>query len=177
MQKLILTLISSWLMVQPLISDKNLIKKEQLHWMTLQEAETAMLKERRPMLIDLYTSWCGWCKVMDKKTYSNKQVIDYVQDKFYPVRINAETQENLNWGNKLYGFNSQYRANDLAVYLTYGQLSFPTTVFIPTDGSGPQPIAGYQNPRDFELIVKYFGEGRYGKESFEQYQQAFKASW
>src|SRR5262249_53458391 len=41
-------------------------------WMTVDEAAGKLQQEKRPVLIDLYTSWCGWCKEMDRKTYSNK---------------------------------------------------------------------------------------------------------
>ena len=44
-----------------------------IEWMTLAQVESSLQKEKRPVLIDLYTDWCGWCKVMDKKTYSNKK--------------------------------------------------------------------------------------------------------
>lgn len=152
-------------------------KGEKLQWMTLAEAQQAMQKEKRPLLIDLYTDWCGWCKVMDKKTYTNAKVIAYIQDHFYPVKLNAETRETISFNNKQYNFNSNNRTNDFAIFLTYGRLSYPTTVIIPTDNSGPQPVPGYLEPKDLELIVKYFGDGKYGKEPFEAYQQHFKNEW
>ncbi|HTL10164.1 MAG TPA: DUF255 domain-containing protein, partial [Chitinophagaceae bacterium] len=88
-----------------------------LQWMTMKEAEQAMLKEKRPILIDLYTSWCGWCKVMDRKTYSNPKVIAYLQEHFYPVKINAETKETISFNQKEYQYNDRNRANDFAIFL------------------------------------------------------------
>jgi thioredoxin-related protein len=176
MQKFIL-LIFSALIMSVSCADKPVDSAVKLHWMSLQEVEAAMQKEKRPILIDLYTDWCGWCKVMDKKTYSNQHVIDYLQEKFYPVRLDAETRETLQWGNKAYNYNAENKTNDLAIYLTYGRLSYPTTVIIPTDNSGPQPVPGYHDPKEFELIVRYFGDGKYGKQPFDAYQKAFQPSW
>ena len=149
---------------------------DHVKWMTLDEAIIKLQKEKKPLLIDLYTDWCGWCKVMEKKTYSDKNVADYVSDKFYTVKINAETHDKITWNNKTYSFSSNYRSNEFAVYLTNGQLEFPTTIFIPADGN-PQAIPGYMAPKDFELLVKYFGEDAYGKIPFEEYKKNFKASW
>jgi thioredoxin-related protein len=150
---------------------------EQVKWISLDEAVVNLQKEKKPLLIDLYTDWCGWCKEMDKKTYSNKRVAEYVDNKFYAVRLNAETHDKITWNNKVYGFNANYRSNEFAVYLTNGRLEFPTTIFIPADGSSPQAIPGYLAPKDFELLVKYFGENGYGKIPFEEYRKNFKPSW
>jgi thioredoxin-related protein len=150
--------------------------KEKLQWLALDDAATNLKNEKRPVLIDLYTDWCGWCKVMDRKTYSNKNVINYVQSKFYPVKFDAEGRKSITWNGKTYNFNSNYKAHDFAVFLTAGQLSFPTTVIIPVGGE-PQAIPGYLAPNELELIVKYFGEGKYGKVPFEEYRKSFKSQW
>jgi len=151
--------------------------KDKLEWLTLQEAQEKFQKEKRPILVDLYTDWCGWCKVMDKKTYTNKNLISYITDKFYPVKMDAETRKAIEFNGKTYNFNSNYKTHDLAIYLTSGQLAYPTTVIIPTDGSQPQAIPGYLEPKDLEPIVKYFGEGKYGTVSFEEYHKNFKPAW
>jgi thioredoxin-related protein len=149
---------------------------EKLKWMSLDDAAAGLEKEKRPVLIDLYTDWCSWCKVMDKKTYGNSNVSGYVQQKFYPVKFDAEGRKSITWNGKTYDFNARQKTHDFAIYLTNGQLSYPTTVFIPADGE-PQAIPGFLNPGEFELLVKYFGEGKYGKVPFDEYQKSFKASW
>jgi thioredoxin-related protein len=189
MQTLKLSVLFCWIIVfscgeKPAISankmkwakQKEEARAEKLKWMTLDDAAAGLKNEKRPVLIDLYTDWCTWCKVMDKKTYSNKEVSRYVQQKFYPVKFDAEGHKTISWNGKTYAFNTRDKAHDFAIYLTNGQLSFPTTVIIPVDGE-PQAIPGFLAPNEFELIVKYFGEGRYGKVSFEEYQKSFKSSW
>ncbi|MCO5240870.1 MAG: thioredoxin family protein [Chitinophagaceae bacterium] len=151
--------------------------KEKLQWLTLSEAEAGMSTQKKDIIIDLYTDWCSWCKVMDRNTYTNRDVIQYLQDKFYPVKINAETKEVLNWRGKQFNYNEAHKVHDFAILLTGGQLSYPSTIILPADGSAPQVIPGYLKPGDMELVLKYFGEGHYGKTPFNTYMQNFKPTW
>jgi thioredoxin-related protein len=152
-------------------------EKQKLNWLTLTETEENLKKEPRPVLIDLYTDWCGWCKVMDRKTYANQNVIQYLNEKFYVVKLNAETKADLTWKGKVYRYNAAYKTNELAISLTNGDLSYPTTIFLPTDNSAPQTIAGMIEVKDMELITKYFGENKYGVIAFDDYAKKFKHSW
>ncbi len=127
--------------------------KSDVEWLKLEDVTVKLKEQNKPVIIDLYTDWCHWCKVMDDKTYSNKKVIEYISEHFYASRINAETRETIKWREKNYYYNSQYRINDFSLFITYGQASFPTTVIIPDDGSPPIPIAGFMKPKEIEPIL------------------------
>jgi thioredoxin-related protein len=152
-------------------------KNEKLQWLTLAEAEAKIVSRKKAIVIDLYTDWCGWCKVMDRNTYTNPNVVQYIHENFYPVKLNAETKEVLTWRGKQFRYNENYRVNDYAILLTGGQLSYPSTVILPADGSAPQVIPGYLKTPEMELILKYFGEGHYGKTPFEAYRKDFVQTW
>lgn len=147
-----------------------------ISWMTIGEAAARLQQEKKPILIDLYTNWCGWCKQMDRRTYSNKHVAEYLNDKFYTVKLDAETRDVLNWDGRTYAYDPQYRCNQLALYLTHGRLEFPTTIII-APGYDPQAIPGYMEPRELEMLVKFFGEGDYRTKGFDEYQKTFHSTW
>lgn len=155
----------------------NKIKSDKVEWLPLNEVTVKVKEQDKPILIDLYTDWCYWCKVMDKKTYSNKKVIDYINEHFYSARINAETKETINWKEKSYTYNNNYRINDFSLFVTYGRASFPTTVIIADGNSAPIPIAGFMEPKEIERILKYFGEGAYKTKNFPEFEKTFKSSW
>ena len=151
--------------------------KDNINWMTMAELRTAYIKEKRPILIDVYTSWCGWCKVMDKETYGNPKVINYINAHFYAVKFDAETTDSVFFGAKKYGFNPAYKVNDLAAYLLGGQMGYPTTVFLSATESQPAALAGYLKPAELEPPLKYFGEGAYQKQVFPDFMKGFTATW
>ncbi len=166
MQKVIFSVAILWCVVFS-CAEKPVAKK--INWLKLSEAEAKLKQQPKPVLIDMYTDWCGWCKVMDKKTYGKDRIAQYIEEKFYPVKLDAETKETISWKDQQYKYNSAYKANEIAVYFSNGQLAFPTTVIIPDEKTGPQAIPGYIEADEFEKLLKYFGEGYYKNISFEDY--------
>ena len=59
-------------------------------WMSFEQAIEKSKTEKRKIFIDVYTDWCGWCKVMDKNTFSETQVAKILNEMFYPVKLDAE---------------------------------------------------------------------------------------
>jgi thioredoxin-related protein len=151
--------------------------KEKITWMTVEEVQQKFKDNPKPIIIDLYTDWCYWCKVMDKKTYNNQNVISYINKHFYAVKINAETRETIVWGNKNYFYNPQNKINDFALYITNGDLGFPTTVIFSQIENPPAPIPGYMAPKEMESILKYFGDGFYKTQNYMEFAKTFKKTW
>ena len=145
--------------------------ENEVHWMSLSQAEEAMKTVPKKVWIDIYTDWCGWCKVMDKKTYTNPHVIQYLNEHFYAIRLNAEQKEPISFMGK------QLDANQLAASLMQNRMSYPTSVFMTENFQNPSPIPGYQDIANMEMILKYFGQELYKKVPFQRYQQEFKATW
>ncbi len=153
------------------------LPKEKINWISLSDAEKSFKTEKKTVLIDLYTDWCGWCKVMDKKTYSDPEVVKYINEHFLPVKLDAETREKITWLGKEYNYQPSSSMNAYAVYLTRGNLSFPTTVFIHASQPEPMAVPGFLKPGDIESLLKYFGDGHFGKTPFDVYMKNFAGSW
>ncbi|WP_332912621.1 thioredoxin family protein [Algoriphagus boritolerans] len=64
--------------------------QDQINWLKFEEAIAANAKSPKMLLVDVYTDWCGWCKKMDKDTFTDPKVIAYINSNFYPVKMNAE---------------------------------------------------------------------------------------
>lgn len=149
----------------------------EIEWISFDELERRMKKEPRKVYIDVYTGWCGWCKVMDKKTFTNSDVIKYINSKYYAVKLDAEWKSPIVFMNKTFPYNGEYKANMLAVELMHGQMSYPTTVILEEDFLSPQAIPGYLDVAVMEKILKFFGENHYKTKKFEEYEKAFVPAW
>ena len=71
---------------------------QQIQWMTLAEAIEAQKVNPKKIFMDVYTDWCGPCKLLDKNTFQNPDVSKYISEHFYAVKFNAEGQEEIKEG-------------------------------------------------------------------------------
>ncbi len=151
--------------------------REQINWLSMEEMQLAYKKEPRPLLVDLYTNWCGWCKEMDRTTYKNAKVAAYINQHYYAVKFDAESKKDVLFNNKLYTYNKQMKANELAMHLSFGQMEYPTTIFLSGPAGSPAPLPGYLKPREIEAPLKYFAQANKEKETFVEFNQKFKNEW
>jgi thioredoxin-related protein len=109
------------------------LKAEELKFETgsWEKAIELAQKSNKYIFVDAYTDWCGWCKVMDKETFTDKETIDFINANFIPVKYEMET----GFGQKL--------------AMKYRVRGFPTQLFFSPDGKLIYESAGYQPPKAF----------------------------
>lgn len=88
-------------------------------------------KANKPIFLDAYTDWCGWCKVMDKETFSHPKVAAFMNANFVNVKMEMETGEGVDVAMK----------NRIKVFPTF-------KVFAP-DGTPTYSVMGYQAPEEW----------------------------
>lgn len=150
--------------------------KEKVNWISFEELEKAYAKQPKPIIVDLYTSWCGWCKEMDRTTYSNAKVAAYINENYYAVKYNAESTDSVQFNKMKYGFNKGLKTNELALYLSFGERSYPNTIFLSSINAKPAPLSGYMKPKEIEAPLRYFVEKK-GDQTFVEFNQKMKAGW
>lgn len=151
---------------------------EEIKWLSFEEAMELHEENPKKLLVDLYTDWCGWCKVMDKKTYSKVEIANYINENFYPVKFNAEQKQEVEFNGHTFKFIPSGRRgyHQLAAALTNNKLSYPTTVFMDEELRIIQPIAGYLKPEQMEPILLYIGDDHFKTTKWDEFNRNNKTS-
>ncbi|MFK8103515.1 MAG: thioredoxin family protein [Saprospiraceae bacterium] len=156
------------------ISQEAAVKKvaKKVKWYTWEEAVEANKTEKKKFIIDIYTDWCGWCKVMDKKTFSKKQVATYINENFYPVKLNAEQRESIMFQNKELKYHSTGRrgVHELAYSLLNGKMSYPSIVYLNADFERILISPGFKKPKEMIKELSFVVEEKYKEMTWQDYQ-------
>lgn len=134
-----------------------------IQWMSLEEAVKAQAKEPRKIMMDVYTQWCGPCKMMMSNTFTNEDVIDYINAHYYAVKFDAESPSPVKFQGKTYenpGWNPNSRGRNSTHQLSraLGVNAYPTLVYFDENAEIIAPIPGYKTPGDLEMYLKFFAE-------------------
>ncbi|MBI4929797.1 MAG: DUF255 domain-containing protein [Bacteroidetes bacterium] len=150
---------------------------EAIKWHSFQEAVELSKTTKKKIFIDVYTDWCGWCKVMDKNTFTNPVIAKYMNEHFYAVKLNAEMKDTVVFnGTTFINPNPKIprSTHQLAASLLNNKLSYPTTVYLDENFSLLTQVPGYLQPTQMEPILKYFGDNAYPNTKWEDYSKSFK---
>jgi thioredoxin-related protein len=162
------------------------ISAQEINWMTFEQAIAAQQKNPKKIMIDAFTTWCGPCKMLDRNTFHNPDVVAYVNKNYYAVKFNAEGNEQISFKGKAFG-NPNFDPNkkgrnsshELAGY--YGVRAYPTILFLDEKSDFLGPLVGYKTPKQLELFLKIFKNDDYKniktKEDFEKYSSNFTSSF
>ena len=149
--------------------------QNQVRWMSMEEALARTEVEPRKIFVDVYTDWCGWCKKMDKNTFTNDKVAKYLNEVYYPVKFDAEYKKDINFDGKVYKYIKTYRGgyHELATHILIGKLSFLSFVFLDENMALIQSIPGYQDVLSMDMILHYFGENYHKSTPWRKYEKEF----
>lgn len=129
---------------------------QEIKWMTMNEALEAQKKDPKPIFMDVYTNWCGPCKMLDSNTFQDANIAEFISKNYYAVKFNAEGNETINFKGLKYtnpnfvadkaGRNS---VHEFSIFLEVR--GYPTMIIFDANGEVSKELVGYRTPEQLKL--------------------------
>lgn len=154
-------------------------------WITFEEAVEKSKSEKKKIFIDVYTEWCGWCKVMDKNTFTDPEVAKLLNEKFYAVKLDAEQTADILFRGTTFKFipYGNKGVHQLAAALLNNQMSYPNFVFLDEEFriipiyTGSNSLPGYRKPEEFHPFLGFIAGDFYQKMNVQEYQKIYQSPY
>ena len=132
---------------------------QEVKWLTLNEALALQKKNPKPIFMDVYTDWCGPCKMLDAKTFKEKSFVDLISKNYYAVKFNAEGNSEVTYLKKKYtnpGFVAgQKGRNGTHQFSEFLNLEgYPTMIILDKKGSISQTLVGFRTADQLLAEIK-----------------------
>ena len=123
-------------------------KTDGIQWVSYDVGLEKAAQEKKHVFIDFTAKWCGYCKKMDRETFSKPEVITMLNEHFVPVKVDGDSKNELNIdGYKITESNLTKQE--------FGVRGYPTFWFLKPDGSKLGAISGYR-PADVMIDALTF---------------------
>lgn len=149
---------------------------QKVEWVSFEKAVKLNKQNPKKIMVDVYTDWCGWCKKLKKNTFNHPDIAQYINENFYPVRFNAESDEPVTFMGKTFTKTGSRAKSphQLAAALLQGKMSYPSVAYLDEQNRLIAAVPGYYEPKDIEPILKYISEDIYKKQKFEDFSKDFE---
>jgi thioredoxin-related protein len=137
---------------------------KKINWVTIEQAQELHKKNPKKIFVDIYTDWCSWCKRMDAETFTHPVIVDYINENFYAVKLNAEQKEPIVFkGVKYENERADQRrgAHNFAIAILQGRMSYPSVAFFDENLGLIYALPGFRTPLRMEPVLVFFNEDIY----------------
>jgi thioredoxin-related protein len=148
-----------------------------VNWISIEEAEKLIKQEPKKIMVDVFTDWCGWCKKMDRETFSHPVIARYINDNYYAVKLDAEGKKEITFNGTTYKFVAQGSRgyHELAASLLSGKMSYPSIAYLNENLQLLGAVPGYMTAISIEPLLNYIAENKFTSQSLEEYQKTFQS--
>ena len=139
-----------------------------LDWLALDAAVNKAKAQNKHVIVNVYTTWCGYCRMMDKQTFGNAEVANHLRQNFVLAKVNGESSSKVHWQ----GQEMTEREFARAVGVT----GFPATYFLKPNAEMLGGVSGYIKSPDFMIYANYVSTKWYEKGKIQAYVDSLRAS-
>jgi len=144
------------------VNSENIASSDGIKWLPYDEGIKKAKKDNKFIFMDFYSESCGYCQKLEKETYSNKKVYEYIDKNFIPIRVNLSSSKKIVFDGK------NIIEQDIA--MIFGVNATPTLFFLTPKNEVIGNVPGFLEAKELYSIASYIATNSYKKESIKQFK-------
>ncbi|MBS1650403.1 MAG: DUF255 domain-containing protein [Bacteroidetes bacterium] len=149
----------------------SLASKAKINIVSIKEVEQLNKKKRKKVLVNITSNFCNSCKVQEKTTFNDTSIAKIINNYFYFINFNAETNDTIIFKGQRYykTLVNNYPLHNLLLKLTNNRYGFPALCVLDEDLNTIEAINFYQHPKQLKIILEYFYTNEYKKTTWNEF--------
>lgn len=153
-------------------------KKSSVKFYSFKEVEQLQKKKPKKILVNISANFCLTGKVMERTTYVDTSIANYINKNFYLINFDAERKDTITFNNQKY-YNTlinNYPLHNLTLKLTNSKFSLPSLCILNEDYTTLEVLNFYQSPQQIKPILDYFGSNIYKIKPWADFIKTYSAN-
>jgi thioredoxin-related protein len=126
--------------------------RSQIIWRSYEDGKSLALSESKKIFLNFRADWCNYCRTMEKETFTNTDIVDFLNSNFVSIKIDVDRQK--------------------ALARKYNIQPLPDSWFLTETGEVIGNRPGYLTPQDLLPLLRYIHSESYQKMSFSQFKES-----
>lgn len=127
----------------------NSPSSETIKWHSYDEGIKLGESQKKKVLLSFYADWCTFCTKMEKETYSNPDIVKFLNNEFISIKVNKDKEE--------------------AIARKYFVRGLPMTWFMEPNGEKISSLPGFIPPEMFMQVLKFIDSNSYKEMTFKEF--------
>lgn len=138
--------------------------KKKVNWLSFEQLEDSLAINPKNVFIEFYADWCAPCLRMQREVFTDSEVINTLNNKYYAVKMNIETADTISFGGDVFINERVTRRNPihqiplLMASRKNKPFSLPAMVFLDKNFQAQARYFQYLDAQQFLKILNRFTE-------------------
>ncbi|MDY0222123.1 MAG: thioredoxin family protein [Desulfobacterium sp.] len=124
---------------------------QDINWQKYDTGMAMAGEQNKKIFIYFHAEWCSYCTKMEKTTFKNSSVIDYINNNFVAIKVDSDREQEV---------SREYYVRGL-----------PALWFLESDHTKITTLPGYVDANTFDSILKFINTESYDKMSYKDFKK------
>jgi len=133
--------------------------QERINWIDFAQLDSLLTVSPRETLLFIHTDWCSYCRKMEQEVFTNKELVQVINSRYYAVKLDAESVQEIAFDQSIWKPSSRKKKtgqyHPLALQLLQGRnMVFPSILHLDNEFRLKSIQQKYLNSKELAIFLE-----------------------